>query len=108
MDTRRSYNWSRHENNFDLKIDFFIFVQPLLDLERNGANLIYSLWWRRKDMSEDWNNVTTAGNKHVVHSTETYVPYEIKIQAGNEFGSGPVSNVVVGYSGEDSKQMHCS
>lgn len=59
-------------------------------------------------MSEDWNNVTTAGNKHVVHSTETYVPYEIKIQAENEFGLGPVSNVVVGYSGEDSKHMHCS
>ncbi|XP_056887064.1 neurofascin homolog (chicken) a isoform X17 [Takifugu flavidus] len=84
-----------------MKDNMEITWEPLLDLERNGANLIYSLWWRRKDMSEDWNNVTTAGNKHMVHSTETYVPYEIKIQAGNEFGSGPVSNVVVGYSGED-------
>lgn len=83
--------------------DFLVFVQPLLDLERNGANLHYSVWWRRKDVAEDWNNVTTVGTKHVVHNTETYVPYQIKIQARNEFGSGPESNVVIGYSGEDSK-----
>lgn len=80
-------------------------VQPLLDLERNGANLHYNVWWRRKDSSEDWNNVTTVGTKHVVHHTDTYVPYEIRIQAANEFGPGPVSNVAVGFSGEDGKQM---
>ncbi|XP_008294295.1 neurofascin homolog (chicken) a isoform X11 [Stegastes partitus] len=75
--------------------------EPLLDLERNGPNLHYSIWWRRKDSGEEWSNVTTVGSKHVVHNTETYVPYEIKIQARNEFGSGPESNVVIGYSGED-------
>lgn len=52
--------------------------------------------------------MTTAATKHVVHGTETYVPYEIKIQARNEFGLGPESNVVTGFSGEDSKQMHRS
>uniref|UniRef100_A0A3B5A6G5 Neural cell adhesion molecule L1 n=1 Tax=Stegastes partitus TaxID=144197 RepID=A0A3B5A6G5_9TELE len=67
----------------------------------NGPNLHYSIWWRRKDSGEEWSNVTTVGSKHVVHNTETYVPYEIKIQARNEFGSGPESNVVIGYSGED-------
>lgn len=54
-------------------------------------------------MKDKWNNVTTLGSKHIVHNTETYVPYEIKIQARNEFGPGPESNVVTGYSGEDSK-----
>ena len=57
-------------------------------------------------MGEDWSNVTTTGSKHIVHNTETYVPYEIRIQARNEFGQGPESNVVIGYSGEDSKQNH--
>uniref|UniRef100_A0A1A7X8V0 Neural cell adhesion molecule L1 n=1 Tax=Iconisemion striatum TaxID=60296 RepID=A0A1A7X8V0_9TELE len=75
--------------------------EPLRDLERNGPNLHYSVWWRRKDSEEDWNTVTTFQSKHVVHPTETYVPYEIKIQARNEFGHGPESNVVIGYSGED-------
>uniref|UniRef100_A0A3Q3WTJ9 Neural cell adhesion molecule L1 n=1 Tax=Mola mola TaxID=94237 RepID=A0A3Q3WTJ9_MOLML len=69
--------------------------------ERNGPNLHYSVWWRRKDVMEEWSNVTTAGSKHIVLNTETYVPYEIKIQARNDFGSGPESNVVIGYSGED-------
>uniref|UniRef100_A0A8C9ZHG7 Neural cell adhesion molecule L1 n=1 Tax=Sander lucioperca TaxID=283035 RepID=A0A8C9ZHG7_SANLU len=69
--------------------------------ERNGPNLHYNVWWRRKDLGEEWSNVTTVGSKHVVHNTETYVPYEIKIQARNEFGQGPESNVVIGYSGED-------
>lgn len=83
-----------------------VYFQPLLDLERNGPNLHYNVWWRRKDAKEEWSNVTTVGSKHVVHNTETYVPYEIKIQARNEFGSGPESNVITGYSGEDSKWMH--
>lgn len=78
-------------------------MQPLLDLERNGPNLHYSVWWRRKTTEENWSNVTTAGVKHVVQNTETYVPYEIKIQARNDFGAGPESNVVVGFSGEDSE-----
>lgn len=77
--------------------------QPLLDLERNGPNLHYNVWWRLKDSGEEWSNVTTVGSKHVIHNTETYVPYEIKIQARNEFGAGPESNVATGYSGEDSK-----
>ncbi|XP_070405223.1 neurofascin homolog (chicken) a isoform X11 [Nothobranchius furzeri] len=75
--------------------------EPLRDLERNGPHLHYCVWWRRKDSGEDWNNVTTYQSKHLVHPTGTYVPYEIKIQARNEFGHGPVSNVVIGYSGED-------
>ena len=54
-------------------------------------------------MGEEWSNVTTEGSKHIIHNTETYVPYEIKVQARNEFGQGPESNVVIGYSGEDSK-----
>uniref|UniRef100_A0A7N8X9Q2 Neural cell adhesion molecule L1 n=1 Tax=Mastacembelus armatus TaxID=205130 RepID=A0A7N8X9Q2_9TELE len=69
--------------------------------ERNGPNLHYNVWWRRKDVEEDWSNVTTVGSKHVVYNTEIYVPYEIKIQARNEFGTGPESNMVIGYSGED-------
>uniref|UniRef100_A0A8C7D7R5 Neurofascin homolog (chicken) a n=1 Tax=Oncorhynchus kisutch TaxID=8019 RepID=A0A8C7D7R5_ONCKI len=75
--------------------------EPLLDTEQNGPNLHYSVWWRRKDTGEEWNNVTTVGAKHIVHDTETYVPYEIKLQARNDFGPGPESNIIIGYSGED-------
>ncbi|XP_034724129.1 neurofascin homolog (chicken) a isoform X22 [Etheostoma cragini] len=87
--------WGSKKDNMEIT------WEPLLDLERNGPNLHYNVWWRRKDLGEEWSNVTTVGSKHVVHNTETYVPYEIKIQARNEFGQGPESNTVIGYSGED-------
>ncbi|XP_073324238.1 neurofascin homolog (chicken) a [Pagrus major] len=87
--------WGSKKDNMEIT------WEPLLDLERNGPNLHYNVWWRRKDSGEEWSNVTTVGSKHVIHNTETYVPYEIKIQARNEFGAGPESNVVTGYSGED-------
>ncbi|XP_077948426.1 neurofascin homolog (chicken) a isoform X18 [Gasterosteus aculeatus] len=87
--------WGSKKDNMEIT------WEPLLDLERNGPNLHYGVWWRRKDLGEEWSNVTTAESKHVVHNTETYISYEIKVQARNEFGRGPESNVVVGYSGED-------
>ncbi|KAG7229511.1 hypothetical protein INR49_031935 [Caranx melampygus] len=87
--------WGSKKDNMEIT------WEPLLDLERNGPNLHYNVWWRRKDVGEEWSNVTTLESKYTVRDTETYVPYEIKIQARNEFGSGPESNVVIGYSGED-------
>uniref|UniRef100_A0A8C2X801 Neurofascin homolog (chicken) a n=1 Tax=Cyclopterus lumpus TaxID=8103 RepID=A0A8C2X801_CYCLU len=87
--------WGSKKDNMEIT------WEPLLNLERNGPNLHYSVWWRRNDLGEGWSNVTTVESKHVIHNTETYMPYEIKVQARNEFGQGPESNVVVGYSGED-------
>lgn len=84
----------------------FIVLQPLQDLERNGLNLQYHVWWRRKDSGEQWNSGSTPLSSYVVHNTDTYVPYEIRIQASNEFGPGPESNVVIGYSGEDSEYYY--
>ncbi|XP_023181114.1 neurofascin isoform X5 [Xiphophorus maculatus] len=87
--------WGSDKDNMEIT------WEPLRDLEKNGPNLQYNVWWRRKDSGDDWTNVTTSETKYVVRYTETYVPYEIKIQARNELGSGPESNIVIGYSGED-------
>uniref|UniRef100_A0A3B3Q9D2 Neural cell adhesion molecule L1 n=1 Tax=Paramormyrops kingsleyae TaxID=1676925 RepID=A0A3B3Q9D2_9TELE len=83
------------------KTNMEISWEPLLDMERNGPNLQYLVSWRRKDVPETWRNATTKLSKHVIHNTSTYVPYEIKVQAINDFGLGPESSVVTGYSGED-------
>lgn len=85
---------------------YFYMSQAMQNTERNGPNLRYVLSWRSKDTEEEWNNITTAKTKHIVHNTDTYIPYEIKIQAVNDFGHGPESNMVIGYSGEDSKYYH--
>ncbi|XP_029359089.1 neurofascin homolog (chicken) a isoform X9 [Echeneis naucrates] len=87
--------WGSKKDNMEIT------WEPLLDLERNGPNLHYNVFWRQKDTGEEWSNVTTLESKHIVSNTDTYVPYEIKIQARNDFGSGPESNVVNGFSGED-------
>ncbi|XP_066218076.1 neurofascin isoform X15 [Saccopteryx leptura] len=66
-----------------------------------GPNLRYIVRWRRRETRETWNNVTVWGSRYVVGQTPVYVPYEIRVQAENDFGKGPEPDTVIGYSGED-------
>ncbi|KAM5201818.1 neurofascin isoform 4-T4 [Hipposideros larvatus] len=66
-----------------------------------GPNLRYIVKWRRREARETWNNVTVWGSRYVVGQTPVYVPYEIRVQAENDFGKGPEPDTVIGYSGED-------
>ncbi|XP_028426202.1 neuronal cell adhesion molecule a isoform X6 [Perca flavescens] len=75
---------------------------PLTGFLANGPGLEYKVQWRQKDVDEDWSSKTVANvSQFVVSGTPTYVPYEIKVQALNDYGSGPEPEVVIGYSGED-------
>ncbi|XP_032360957.1 neuronal cell adhesion molecule a isoform X12 [Etheostoma spectabile] len=75
---------------------------PLTGFLANGPGLEYKVQWRQKDVEEDWSSKTVANvSQFVVSGTPTYVPYEIKVQAINDYGSGPEPEVVIGYSGED-------
>ncbi|XP_055016121.1 neurofascin homolog (chicken) a isoform X3 [Boleophthalmus pectinirostris] len=87
--------WGTSKDNMEIS------WEPLSDLERNGPDLHYNVWWRLSDSGDDWTNVTTTGSRYVVTGTQPYQAYDIKIQARNSFGPGPESNLVVGYSGED-------
>lgn len=77
-------------------------TQPLTGFQSNGPGLEYKVQWRQKDTNEEWSseNVVNA-SRYVVTGTPTFVPYEIKVQALNDYGSGPDATVVTGYSGED-------
>ncbi|XP_014388039.1 neurofascin isoform X14 [Myotis yumanensis] len=66
-----------------------------------GPNLRYIVKWRRRETRETWNNATVWGSRFVVGQTPVYVPYEIRVQAENDFGKGPEPDTVIGYSGED-------
>lgn len=58
--------------------------------------------WRQKDLDSEWTSVTVANNsKFVVSGTPTFVPYELKVQAANDYGVGPEPAVALGFSGED-------
>nr|XP_020470049.1 neuronal cell adhesion molecule-like isoform X14 [Monopterus albus] len=75
---------------------------PLTGFQSNGPGLQYVVQWRQKDVEEAWSskNVVNA-SQFVVTGTPTFVPYEIKVQASNDYGSGPEAEVVTGYSAED-------
>lgn len=70
-----------------------------------GPNLRYIVKWRRRETRETWNNVTVWGSRYVVGPTPVYVPYEIRVQAENDFGKGPEPDTVIGYSGEDCEYL---
>ncbi|XP_071333017.1 neurofascin [Trachinotus anak] len=75
--------------------------EPLTYREWNGPHLKYLVWWRRRDSREEWKNATTKWLKYYIYDADTFTPYDIKVQAVNDFGLGPESPVVIGYSGED-------
>lgn len=55
-------------------------------------------------MDSEWTSVTVANNsKFIVSGTPTFVPYELKVQAVNDYDAGPEPAVALGFSGEDRK-----
>ncbi|XP_077695385.1 neurofascin isoform X4 [Eretmochelys imbricata] len=74
---------------------------PLNATQAYGPNLRYIVNWRQRDTRDSWSNETVRTTRHVVWNTPIYVPYEIKVQAENDFGRAPEPDVIIGYSGED-------
>ncbi|NWU19728.1 NFASC protein, partial [Dyaphorophyia castanea] len=74
---------------------------PLNATQAYGPNLRYVVRWRRREPRGSWHNETVRGARHVVWNTPIYVPYEIKVQAENDFGRAPEPDTYIGYSGED-------
>ncbi|KFV88583.1 Neural cell adhesion molecule L1-like, partial [Struthio camelus australis] len=75
--------------------------EPLKPVERNGPGLEYKVSWRQQGVETDWNEEMVKKHSLTLRNTPTFVPYEIKVQAVNNLGSGPEPNVTTGYSGED-------
>ncbi|XP_048866302.1 neuronal cell adhesion molecule-like isoform X13 [Brienomyrus brachyistius] len=76
--------------------------KALTSLQSSGPGLQYKVSWRQTDGDRDWESVTVANvSKYVVLGTPTYVPFEVKVQAVNDYGSAPEPTAVRGFSGED-------
>jgi len=95
--------WQR--NTVALSPSHFLFlfwsIKPLNATQAYGPNLRYIVRWRRRDPRGSWYNETVKTPRHVVWNTPIYVPYEIKVQAENDFGRAPEPDTFIGYSGED-------
>ncbi|XP_026065560.1 neuronal cell adhesion molecule-like isoform X12 [Carassius auratus] len=80
--------------------------RELTGLESNGPGLQYNVSWRQKDVDQQWNSLSLANvSQYVVTGTPTFTPYEVTVQAVNDYGPGPTPEVVLGYSGEDLPTM---
>ncbi|KAJ8008781.1 hypothetical protein DPEC_G00081980 [Dallia pectoralis] len=76
--------------------------KELTGLQSNGPGLQYKLSWRQRGVEEEWASEIVANtSKFVVSGTPTFVPYEVKVQAVNDYGDGPEPVLVDGFSGED-------
>ena len=84
---------------------YILFSQPMPMVEWNAPGLYYKLWYSR--VTEEFGaienerfNDPTLGN-FSVPDAGYYVEYKFKIQAGNNVGLGPESNIVRSFSGQD-------
>uniref|UniRef100_A0A4W5Q4G0 Neuronal cell adhesion molecule n=1 Tax=Hucho hucho TaxID=62062 RepID=A0A4W5Q4G0_9TELE len=76
--------------------------KPMSGHQANGPGLQYKVMWRQKDVDKEWTSVTVANvSKFMVSGTPTFTPYEVMVQAINDYGIGPEPAVVTGHSGED-------
>ncbi|XP_025021470.1 neural cell adhesion molecule L1 isoform X2 [Python bivittatus] len=73
---------------------------PLAHKEWNAPTLRYRVQWRLENEGQ-WEEMEVEAPPVVVTDTPVFSPYEIKVQAHNDFGKGPEPQSEQGYSGED-------
>jgi receptor-type tyrosine-protein phosphatase gamma len=80
---------------------------PLSEYNAQGSSVGYIVYWKKADMNEDqWDNAVINDPtqlKYVVTigSSNFYLPYNVRIQAFNPMGKGPMSPVETIMSAED-------
>lgn len=91
--------------------DLTITWSPLPQSLQNGPGIHYKIFWRRNGTEVEYQSLLLkkSGNNgaYVVHISPTYfyTPYDVKVQAFNDIGAGPESEVVTIYSAEDMPQV---
>ncbi|CAH0729236.1 unnamed protein product, partial [Brenthis ino] len=91
--------------------DLTIKWTPLPPSLQNGPGIHYKIFWRRNNSEVEFQSLLLKeyGNvgMHVVHipGEYFYTPYNVKVQAFNDIGAGPESEVVTIYSAEDMPQV---
>uniref|UniRef100_A0A670YE75 L1 cell adhesion molecule n=1 Tax=Pseudonaja textilis TaxID=8673 RepID=A0A670YE75_PSETE len=73
---------------------------PLPHKEWNAPMIKYHVQWRLENEGQ-WDEVEIEDPPVLVTDTPVFSPYEIKVQAVNDFGKGPEPESKKGYSGED-------
>ncbi|KAK4016086.1 neuroglian isoform X3 [Daphnia magna] len=78
---------------------------PMPEIEHNGRNFHYRVYWRRDIPGEDWNIEMISDWRQssiLIPNQPTFKRYRIKVVAFNQVGEANVAaQEVTGYSGED-------
>lgn len=76
--------------------------------DHNGPAFMYKVLWRRAGGTNvHWNSTDVQSPPLLIGDAGTYTPFEIKVQAVNSLGAGPVPEPEIGHSGEDSTSKRC-
>ncbi|XP_011863696.1 PREDICTED: contactin-like [Vollenhovia emeryi] len=90
--------------------DLTITWEPLSPSYQNGPGIYYKIFWRRKGVHTEFQSLSlqkygNIGSSVVpVTSNYYYTEYEVRVQAINSIGEGPVSKIETVYSAEDMPQ----
>ncbi|XP_053456209.1 neural cell adhesion molecule L1-like protein isoform X1 [Nycticebus coucang] len=79
--------------------------EPLKSMEQNGPGLEYRVTWKPQGAPVEWEEETVTNHTLRVMTPTVYAPYDVKVQAVNQLGSGPEPLSVTLYSGEDYPDM---
>ncbi|XP_069694656.1 contactin [Periplaneta americana] len=91
--------------------DLTITWEPLRSEDQNGPGIHYKIFWRRSEHDTEFQSLLLKeyGNvgMHVVRIQHEfyYTEYDVKVQAINDVGPGPESEVVKIFSAEDMPQV---
>ncbi|XP_012285560.1 contactin [Orussus abietinus] len=91
--------------------DLTITWNPLKSSEQNGPGIHYKVFYRRKNDETEFQTVVLKEHGNVgmcvanIQQKYYYTEYEVKVQAINDIGSGPISEVVTIFSAEDMPQV---
>lgn len=93
--------------------DLTIKWDPLKSSEQYGPGIFYKVYWRRKKGESEFQSLALKEHGNVgmsvvpIQSQYYYTEYEVMVQAANDVGYGPKSEIFTIYSAEDMPQVRC-
>lgn len=90
--------------------DLTVTWDPLKPSEQNGEQIYYDVFYRRKGSQTEFvvkslQHYGNIGSAVVAQGTPYYTEYEVRVQAINQIGKGPISEIYTVYSAEDMPQV---
>ena len=91
--------------------DLTIKWDPLKPADQYGPGIFYKVFWRRKGAETEFQSQPLKDHGNVgmavvsIQSQYYYTEYEVQVQAANDVGYGPKSDITTIYSAEDMPQV---